>query len=360
MATRSRLTARQTLDRLRRRAVQFARRLWGDDSTDPAEEPGEDDTERLPPASDVDLDAIPDLLADEDRAAVNRAVGWLVTVPELPEGIAEEAVDVCLGRITAESFPIKRLAYRALTAIHDHHPHLIQAGVPTLAAGLGDRYVVVQEACGDLLIQVCTESPRFTSVIYPALLPGAETNREQAMNVLLAIGERHPVVLTAVDPLFRAELAEPTLPRALIVRGLLIRHDREPHLIRHHLSQLVTWLPTTDRALEDTVVAAILTTDSVPDGSDDRIVRSLLSYIASGEREHRGDACHWLADVGAEAAGFEHAATAWQDETPEWERVRVAAAIDEVDPAGASPLLEAVLKSDDRMTDAIGVGGAPN
>lgn len=289
---------------------------------------GEEPADPAPATVDVDMDRIPELLAG-DREEMNQAVGWLLTAPHVPEDVAAVAVEACVDRLDADQFSTARLAYRGLDAIYAHHPTLVAANVRTVAEGLAGRNVSVQNACVGLLVDLCTGLPELTPVVYPYLQAERETTRAAAFDVLLEVGEVHPIVLCSIDPYLRQQLADPTLPRTDLVEAYLRRQDRDPGTLADAIPTFVDWLPTTDRELEEAIVRAVTAFGEVPAANGERVLRTCLTYLAAGERPSRDAVARWVVHAVATDDELRSALEAWRADTDEWDRLRVAATIEE-------------------------------
>lgn len=345
-------------DKLAAMQVNLRHRLQSDGEPD-ADHDDEPAASELSVPATVDLARAPMMIETGDRDDVNRAVGWLLTAPTLPEDVAEATMQACLARLDDEAFSIERLAYRGISAVGEHHPALVEPHVQTVARGLGERYVVVRDACATLLVESCRRDPRLTGAVYPYLLSEHDPTRTAAFGVVVDVGRAHPVVLCSIDPFLRDQLATPSVPRPQLVDAYLCCSERDPAVLGEAIPHLIDWLPTTDRDLEEAIVRAVTTWGDVPAEGGDLIVRTCLSYLSARDRPHRLAASRWVVDAVTTEPDLGSVIEAWRYDTDEWERLRVAAAIQEGTEDGLAVVGEQLVRGDDTFAADLGIESGP-
>ena len=320
------------------------------DPSDPHEE-NDPDSAAVGYEQEITLDQTPELLESGDREAMQRAVGWLASVPEIPFTVAEAALDACLEQLNADGFPIRRSAYRGIKAIHEYHPELVEAELPAIAEGIDERYLIVQEACASTVTDILNRSPARASVIYPYLTKAAKSTRDLALEVLIRVAKQHPIVLEPVDPFLRAQFQEPTVERTLLIEAAVARSAVNSNSIAEAVPIVVTWLPTTDRELEEAIIQLLTTWGLAPEEGADRVIRTMLTYLSTGDRPYKFEAATWLVHTLRTDPALSTFVEAWRYNADEWDRLRVAVAIDESTPAGIDVIGPHLLEENDTYFD---------
>lgn len=324
---------------------------WGEDQS--VEMSTDDTADRRPVPRTVDPDELPALLEAEDIETMRVGIGRLVVVaPELPSDAAAAITTILVNRLADDEFAIQQAALRGLEAVANAYPSMVDEHAPTIASRLASIQEFVRRQCVDVMVAIVIESPARAALVYPFLDHHERLVRTAALRVLVEAAAVEPVVIATVGKFVETELESPSVDRELLVDAAVALERSHPGTMADLTPVVVDWLPAMEQSVERAAIRYLLAVDHHGEPIADRVLTALLRAIAVDAIEDRDQLVERVVALGADRTDT---VATWAETRTEWERLSVAAAIDErrTDPP-AMRVIEAVVRDDDRFASVIG------
>lgn len=339
MRVRIRTAARRVRDRL----------PWGREAE---QEPiAEEANDTRPVPRSVEPSDLPELLEADDIETMRVGIGRLVVLPELPRDDAATITTVLVGRLEDDEFAVRQAALRGLEAVAEVHPSLVDDHAPAIARRLGSIQEFVRRQCVAVMGTLVVESPDRAALVYPFLGHHDRLVRTAALRVLVAAADTEPVVMAPVARFIEAELDSPSVDHDILVEAASALDRSHPGTMAEQAPAVLDWLPAMDRAVERAAVRYLLAIDRTDEAIADRVVEAFLRAIATSAFEDRDRLVDRVVSLGVDRT---ETVTSWAETRTEWERITVAAAIDERrSDEAARRVIDAVVRDEDRFAPVL-------
>lgn len=292
-----------------------------------------------------------------DEATRERALGHLVGIPHLPRSVAKPLIPILLEQAEGsgtsphrQQLPgpdaatpgARRTSYRALEEVIAHHPDLVLPHIERISRGLAAYRRYVREACAKTMRRLFRRSPYRTPVAYRFLDHDRPEVRTTALELVIEIGDTHPVVLAPLSTYLLEQVEKDSTDRALLATALERLGRWDPSALRATGTILLTWLPAADRGIETATVHALLSFDPMDGELAAELAVSLLEYLPRAQDHERERIVDRMLELLDRHPDIAPAIREWAREQSSPTRQRIRAWFDEAQlraPAGRSVAL---------------------
>ena len=276
-----------------------------------------------------DVETIRVLLESGDSQARRKALGWVISTPDLTEEKAREVTAVFIDFFSHEQGLESRVSLRALREIHHDYPTIVAGELAVIVTGLSAYHAGIRRETGQLVAKILEVQPELAGAVFPYLDGSEREHRQSALECLLRAARMQPAVMFPIQPAIEREIERGYVAEYLIAECIAILAESDPRFDSTLLHLLLARFPTEDPRLRLPAVTALTTRSDWPEELIVQGVPIVLTALGNGQVQDSQQACRWLDALAVSAPPIAEQFEEWGSQSSLPTRRRVAVTVHE-------------------------------